>query len=199
MKMATPGKDTVPAIDGRGASFLDFQRHSFPWMRTTKTELAARVSLLVLHMRPAPRKVRPAEDRDVLGRRDGVTRILEILRSYFAPGAADAIRQQVAKFMSYRRSDPHIAEFDLPRRKAESEMEMGAGFPKRFASILRANNAALSGHEKSLATASSHKCSEIEVDYLDRAWGVAAEMQCSLMKQRGPSSAVGTRVRWRRP
>ena len=65
-------------------------------------------------------------------------------RSRFAPEAADASRQQVMRFTNYRRTDQsideYIVEFDLLRRKAESKMEVGAGFPGRFASILRMSN-----------------------------------------------------------
>ena len=58
--------------------------------------------------------------------RDGVTRVLEILRGYFAPEAADAIRQQVMRFMNYRRSDQGVdeytPEYDHLRRTAESKI-----------------------------------------------------------------------------
>ena len=80
--------------------------------------------------------------------RDGVTRVLEILRGYFAPEAADAIRQQVMRFMNYRRSDQsideHLAGYDLPRTRAEPKMEMGAGLSDQFAPILRTSNARFS-------------------------------------------------------
>ena len=56
---------------------------------------------------------------------DGVSRMPEISRDYFAPGAADPIYQEVARFTQSRRTDPtvdeYIAEYDLLRRKAESE------------------------------------------------------------------------------
>ena len=44
-------------------------------------------------------------------------------------------------------------EFDPLRRKAESEMQMGAGFPNAPASVLRMQNAALLRQEKSPALA----------------------------------------------
>ena len=96
-----------------------------------QAELAACASLLVFHMIPAPRQVCRAEGGDVLGRHDGATRILDILRSYLAPEAADAIRQQVARFANYRRSGQSVngysAEFGLLRAKAASKMEMEMG------------------------------------------------------------------------
>ena len=76
-----------------------------------------------------------AEGADVLGHNDGVTRILLMteLRSYAAPEAADAIRQQAERFMNYRKSDQAVdeytAECGLLRRITESKMEMGAEFP----------------------------------------------------------------------
>ena len=103
-------------------------------MRATKTEPAIPASLFVLRVHSAPRPVCLAAGGDVLGHHDGVARIMEILRSYLAPEAADAIHQQVVRFAHYRRSDLSIdeytAEFDLLQRKAESKMEMGAGIPE---------------------------------------------------------------------
>ena len=90
-----------------------------------------------------------------------MTRILSVLRSFFAPEAADAIRQQVARFTNCRRSyqsiDECILEFDPLRRKAESEMETGAGFPEQFVATLRMNNAGLPRKEESLVMAIRHK------------------------------------------
>ena len=83
-----------------------------------------------------------------MGNYDGVERILEILRDSVAPEAEDAVHQQAMRVMQFRRAEQpvgeFIAEFDLLRRKAESKMEMGAGFPAQFISILRVNNAGLS-------------------------------------------------------
>ena len=63
--------------------------------------------------------------------------------------------------MRPRRTDlsiaEYIAEYDLLRRAAESKMEMGAGSPEQFVSILRMDNAAFSRDETSLEMASCHK------------------------------------------
>ena len=63
--------------------------------------------------------------------------------------------------MQFRRAgqpiDEFIAEFDLLRRKAESKMETGAGYPKQVASLLRMHNAGLPRQEKSPAMASSRR------------------------------------------
>ena len=53
-------------------------------------------------MQPAPRQDCLAEGSDILDQCDGVTQILDISRSYFAPEAAEAIRHQVMRFMNYR-------------------------------------------------------------------------------------------------
>ena len=130
-------------------------------MRATRTELAARASILVLRAQPAPRRVCLAEGRAIAGRGDGVAKILNILRTYCAPEAADAIRRQVVRFTNCLRTDQsvdeYIAECYLFRRKAEPEMVMAAGSPWRFASILRMNNAGLPRREKSLVIASCYK------------------------------------------
>ena len=56
----------------------------------------------------------------------------------------------------------HSAEFDPLRRKAEPKVEMGAGFPERFVSILRMSYAGVPRQEKSLVMASSHKSLKFE-------------------------------------
>ena len=59
----------------------------------------------------------------------------------------------MVRFSRIRRKDQSVreyfVEFDLPCPAAESQMEMGAGFPGQFVSILRTGNAALPRHEKS--------------------------------------------------
>ena len=64
--------------------------------------------------------------------RDGVARILESPRNYSAPDVADSIHRRVIRFIKFRRAeqsiDESIVEFDMLRRRAESKMEMGAGF-----------------------------------------------------------------------
>ena len=75
----------MPTLDGRGASLLGYVRQVYLRMRTTRAELADRAPFLGLHMPLAPRQGRLAEGGDVLGRRDGATRILDISRRYFAP------------------------------------------------------------------------------------------------------------------
>ena len=156
--MASPGSDKAPVLHGRGATFADYEHRAHLWLRTTKTELAARASFWVLRMQPAPRQVCLAEGCDILGHGDGVTRILDNLRRGSAPEAADAIRQQLARFTNYRRTGQsahgYIAEFFLTRKKAESKMDAGAGFPEQFAPILRMRNAELSRYGKPLFLAS---------------------------------------------
>ena len=93
--MGSRGGGKVPAFDGRCANFLDYKHQTHSWLRAARTELSARALLLVLHMQPAPRQVCLAEGGDISDRGGRVTDILNISRSYFAPGAADAIRQQV--------------------------------------------------------------------------------------------------------
>ena len=56
----------------------------------------------------------------------------EILRNYFAPEAAGPTYQEVVRFTHLRQAGQSFgeynAEYDSQRRKAESKMEMGAGF-----------------------------------------------------------------------
>ena len=156
-----PGSGKVPAFDGRGLPFLDFEQQVLLWMRATKAEVASRSSLSVLHLQSAPRQVLLAAGGDYLGSRDGVARILGVIRNYAAPDGADAVRRQVARSMNSRCAerpiDEFIVEFDCLRRKAVPKIEMGVGFPEQFISILRVNNAGLRRRGQSMAMASFHK------------------------------------------
>ena len=48
---------------------------------------------------------------------DGVSRMLEISRNYFAPGAADLIYQEVARFTQSRQTDKTV---DLLAKRAQA-------------------------------------------------------------------------------
>ena len=150
--MAATKTGRVPAFDRKCTLFLDFGQQIQSRMRATKTNTANRAPLLVLHMISAPRRVCPSAGGGHLDNQDGVARTLEVPRNYFAPEAADAIYQRLMRFMRHRRAaqpvDEFIVEFDPLRSKAESEMDMGTGFPEQFASILRMHNAGLPHQEK---------------------------------------------------
>ena len=98
-------------------------------MRATRTEASGRASVLISHMHPAPRQVCLADSNDILGRSDGVNEILEISRNYPAPAAADAIHQEVMRYMRLKRTEQSIAEYAaeyyLLRRKAEPKWKWG--------------------------------------------------------------------------
>ena len=159
--MASRCGEEAPAFDGRGAHFLDYAHQGHLWMRNARAEVPARASFLVLRTQPAPRQVCLAEGGDILDHSDGVSGILDVLRNCLAPEAVDAIRQQVMRYARCRRADQsigeYVVEFDLLRRRAESKMEMGAGSPDQFVSILRMDNAALARHEGSLGVAGRYK------------------------------------------
>ena len=71
----------------------------------------------------------------------GVARFLEIIRSCIAREAADAIYRQAMLPAQFRHADKStgdsIAQSDFFRRKAESKIGAGAGFPEQFRSKLR--------------------------------------------------------------
>ena len=85
-------------------------------------------------------------------------RIMQLLRDYFAPAAADAANQEVARFLHFESTgqtmDGYTARCDLLRRKAESKMQMGGDFPEVFASAPRTRNTPLAQPEESLGPAS---------------------------------------------
>ena len=127
--MVPRGGEKVPVFDGRGASFLDYEQRVHLRMRTTRAELTARAPLAISRTQPAPRRECLAEGSAILDHDDGVARIFDILRIYFLPEAVDSNRQRVVRFTRFRRTDQfagrYTVEYDLLRRKAESEMELG--------------------------------------------------------------------------
>ena len=151
----------VPVSDGKGSSFQDYDRPVCLRMQMTHSEPSYRTAALILRMYSAERHVCLPADGDYLGSKDVLVRILEIAGNYFAPEAVDSTYRKVVRFRRQCRTDQAIVEytveFDLLRRKAESEMEIGAGFPGAFVSILGMQNAAPSQHEKSLVLARTQK------------------------------------------
>ena len=156
-----PGPARVPVFGGRGTSFLDFEQEFHLQMRAMGTDPASLACFLVLRMHSAPRQVCLAAGGHFLDNQHGVARILDILRNYFAPDAADAIHQKVVRFTHFRRAEQSIdtctAEFDLLRRTAASKLNMGPGFAEQFIPILRMKNAGLPRQAKSLLMASRPK------------------------------------------
>ena len=159
--MASRNGEKILAFDGRGAHFLDYDPQVRLWMRTARAKVPSRASFFALRTQRVPRQKCLVEGSNILGHSDGVAKILNIPRNYFVPEAVDALRRQVMRFSRFRRTaqsdDVYIAEYAPLRRKAEPEIEMGAGAPEQFASILRVDNTALSRQEKSLVLASCHK------------------------------------------
>ena len=117
--MVSHGSEKAPAFYGRGAHILDYDHQVRLWMRTTRIEASAGASVLILHMQPAPRQVCRANGGNILGRSGGATKILQELRNYFAPKAADAIHQHVTRYLRFRRTDQsideYLAEYDFLR------------------------------------------------------------------------------------
>ena len=73
--------------------------------------------------------------------------IMELLRDYFGPDAADSVYQGVARFLR-RESAPqamgeYLARFDSLCRKAEPKVQRGGACPEVAASAIRLQNASL--------------------------------------------------------
>ena len=74
---------------------------------------------------------------DVLMEGGDVTLVIQVLRDYFQPDAADHVSTQMGKFHSYARTAQPIEQFlmqsDILRQKAEKHMyPAGGGFPDIF-------------------------------------------------------------------
>ena len=103
----------VPAFDGKGSSFLDYEQRVISWNRTTDIHPDKRASLLVLHMDPIARQVCLHSGGDAFMDGVDVTSILQILKHYFLPDATDQVFQDVQRFLLYKRTDQPMERFIL--------------------------------------------------------------------------------------
>ena len=109
-----------------------------------------RAAALVLHMSSTAAKYDNNDEAtgDHLANNDEAERIANILRNYFARETVASIFQEAARSLRFRRAGRTVggfaAEYDPPRRTAESEMQMGAGSPEAFVPAMCTQKAALS-------------------------------------------------------
>ena len=80
-----------------------------------------------------------AIEKGVIGNIDGADQISRFLRERFAPGAIDAIFQDLVKFTYFKRTgqnmDTYLMEFDALQRNAEARMLVGRGFSVEIVSV----------------------------------------------------------------
>ena len=138
----------VPAFDGKACSYANYEEKAILRNQIPTVEPGKRAANLLLQMADiARRKCMAVGDAHITNARRA-QRILIILRERFAPVALDAICQEVAKFMNFKRAgqptDVHLMEFDVLRDKADGQMAMGNGFQDEFVSILCMQNTPLS-------------------------------------------------------
>ena len=111
----------VPAFDGRAGSFANNEEKAAARNQISATDPQKRAAKLLLRTSDGARKVCLAVGEAVIGRLDGVERILRILRGRFAPDAIDSIFRDMVKFMCFRRPDQYmdtyIMEYDMCDRK----------------------------------------------------------------------------------
>ena len=129
----------VPAFDGRDSSFLDYEQRATLWNRATDIPPEKKSTLLISHMGPTARQVRPVSGGDTLMQGDDVMAVAHVLRNYFQPDAVGHIFKQVGKFMVSKRTDQPIEKFPMEinilRRRAEKHVfPNGGGFPAIYTS-----------------------------------------------------------------
>ena len=82
------------------------------------------------------RKVCITVSKDCIGQNDGAQQISRSPRGRVAPDATDAIYQEVAKLMNFRRTDQvmdvYLMEFDVLREKADAKNGGGQRFPRQI-------------------------------------------------------------------
>ena len=143
---------------GRGGSFSNYAEEVELRYQVANLDPAKRASAPILKMGTVARRVCIPAGSDEIVDQEVMMRITQLLRDYFAPAAADAANQEVARFLQFERTgqtmDGYMARFDLLSRKAESKMQMGRDFPEVFASAPCMRNTPLAQPEESPGPAS---------------------------------------------
>ena len=85
----------VPAFDGKGSSFSNYDQQVRLWLRVANLEPPKRAPALIPRMDTAVRKVYVAAGSGIILSGDGADRLTNILRENFAPGAADSVYREV--------------------------------------------------------------------------------------------------------
>ena len=128
-RMVSHGSEKVPAFNGRGATFLDYELQVHLWMRATRTEASGRASALMPHMHPAHVKFVWLTVMTFWPAVMAWARSWRFRENNPAPEAADAIHQEVMRYMRLKRTEQSIAknaaEYNLLRRKAEPKWKWG--------------------------------------------------------------------------
>ena len=136
----------VPTFDEKWSSFQDYERQVRLWMRMTHLDPSKRAAASILRANSVARQV-------FFCSLAATTWIVAMARCAFwgfrkiisRPGQRAWSSTGWRLFFHYRRAaqsvDEYIVKFDLLRRKAESRIEMSAGLPEAFVSILRMQNA----------------------------------------------------------
>ena len=137
----------VPAFDGKGSSYQDYEQRVALWHRTAEIHPAQRASQLVLHMEPFARQICLQSGGDSFMEGVEVAEVLQVLKMYFLPDASDHVYQDVWEFLHHKRTDQttgrFLLEFDLLRTKAARKIQRGFQFPDSFISALCMGNALL--------------------------------------------------------
>ena len=127
--------DKVPIFDEKGASSQGCEHQGRLCVRIAKMAPSSCAAALVLRMNSVAREVCLSAGGNRPIRYDGAMCMLEILRNYFAPEVAGLTYQDLVRFTYFRRTGQsigeYIAEYDSLRRKAESKVDMGAGFSEQ--------------------------------------------------------------------
>ena len=94
----------APTSGGKASSFLDYEQRAIfrNWLADILPE--KRPTLLILHMDPAVRQVCMYSGVDALMEGGDVMLVVQVLRDFSQPDAADRFFSQVGKFTSYIRA-----------------------------------------------------------------------------------------------
>ena len=87
----------VPVCDGKGSPYLHFELQARLWRQVANLDPSERAAALILRMVAVARQVGPPAGGDFVVNDGGAERILNILKDYLAPDAANSIYREVVR------------------------------------------------------------------------------------------------------
>ena len=95
----------VPPFDGDRESFQIHEQRASLWSRVANLGPTNRASALILQMDSPARPVRVTARGDVIMEMDASENISTILRGFVAPETVGPVRQELARFLQFERTD----------------------------------------------------------------------------------------------
>ena len=100
----------APAFNGTRSPFSGYEQQVSLRPQVTTLEPAGKAAALILQMSDVAQQVCTISGKGHIMHNDGAQQVMELWRDHLAPAAVDAIRQDVVRFMLYKRARGGLTE-----------------------------------------------------------------------------------------